>query len=574
MKTILKLGLLLGYAGTVSFVTAEVGAEKAWVSYEAESMATTGTILEPGYAAHTIQTESSAQQCVRLVEAGEHLEFSAAGPANAVVVRYNLPDASEGGGVETKLSLIINGLVIGKLDLSSRNMWLYGTYPFSNDPSFGKPRNFYDELQLAGLGIVAGDVIRLEKAEGDDIPIIIDLVDLELVPNAIDAPHNALSILEFGALGDGIADDSKALLDCIEVAQEENRVVWVPEGNYKLTQDVVLHSNITIQGAGMWYTKFVGDADLYDQADRRVRFKLTGSNIHLADFAIFGALNYRNDQEANDGVVGAGCIDSTVSRLWIEHTKAGVWVYNGTRLLIEGCRFRNLLADGMNFCVGTTDSTVTNSSARGTGDDCFAIWPAASDQGFLDDYVIPGNNVISYCTGQLTFLANGASVYGGANNRVENCEFIDIGTGCGILLSTTFPTSDEKLGIDNNFSGTTVVKNNILLRCGGYDHSWGWRGSLQICMDRRSISGLALSDLKISQSFSDGISVVGPGSAKNEGTLSKSYFKEVFVLGVGLGKAESVGLLIRSDAQGELLHSDCELSEIENQSSEFILRLN
>jgi hypothetical protein len=73
----------------------------------------------------------------------------------------------------------------------------------------------------------------------------------------------------------------------------------------------------------MWYTAFIGDEGLYNQSNRRVRFKLTGNNIHLADFAIIGKLNYRNDSEPNDGIVGAHCENSTISRIWVEHTKVG-----------------------------------------------------------------------------------------------------------------------------------------------------------------------------------------------------------------------------------------------------------
>ena len=114
----------------------------------------------------------------------------------------------------------------------------------------------------------------------------------------------------------------------------------------------------------------------------------------------------------------------------------------------------------------------------------FAIWPAVSDQGYVQD-ARPGNNVISRCTAQLPFLANGGAIYGGFGNRIEDCLFTDIATGCGILISTTFPTSDEGRKIDNNFSGTTVIRHCELIRCGGDDHSWSWRGSLQICLDRR-----------------------------------------------------------------------------------------
>ncbi len=108
-----------------------------------------------------------------------------------------------------------------------------------------------------------------------------------------------------------------------------------------------------------------------------------GSHIHLADFSIIGRLNYRNDNEPNDGIVGAGCADSSISNVWLEHTKVGIWIYNGVNLVIEGCRFRDLIADGVNLCVGTSGTVIENCTARGTGDDCFAIWPAASDQGFV-----------------------------------------------------------------------------------------------------------------------------------------------------------------------------------------------
>jgi parallel beta-helix repeat protein len=72
-----------------------------------------------------------------------------------------------------------------------------------------------------------------------------------------------------------------------------------------------------------------------------------------------------------------------VERIWLEHTKVGIWIYNGVNLVIDGCRFRNTLADGVNLCVGTSGTVIQNCTARGTGDDCFAIWPAASDQGFV-----------------------------------------------------------------------------------------------------------------------------------------------------------------------------------------------
>lgn len=562
--------LALGLFSLLLSVRAELGANMPWTTIEAEAMRGDGAVLGPEYGPHRLETESSGQQCVQLARAGGHVEFSATAEANSLVIRFHLPDAPAGGGLATTLRVLINGRAVRELPLSSRNMWLYGNYPFANDPAQGKPRNFYDEIRVKDLPVRRGDVVRLEKAADDGIACVLDLVDLELVPVPRNPPAGSLSVADFG--GRAGADVTAALQAAVAAVAPRGGVVWVPAGDYPLSGDIVVPSGVTIQGAGMWHTTFTGDATLYAQPDRRVRFKLTGRGVHLADFAILGQLNYRNDDEPNDGVVGAGCTDATVTRVWVEHTKAGVWVYNGTNLVIQGCRFRNLLADGVNFCVGTNNSVVQDCTARGTGDDCFAVWPAPFDQGHAELAEKPGNNVIRRSTGQLPFLANGASLYGGAGNRIEDCLFTDISTGCGILISSTFPTSDAARKVDNNFSGTTVVENCRLIRCGGYDHSWAWRGAFQICMDRRSIAGLRVSRVEVRDSLSDGFTVVGPGRAKGEGNLSGAVLEEVTVAGVGLGAPGRPGLWIREDAAGGIKLVRSHMSLVRNESPHFVVK--
>jgi len=558
----------IGMAGTGWADGAPVGAEMPWTTYEAEAMRTDGAVLGPKYGPFLVEMESSGQRCVKLAGPTESVEFTAAAPANALVVRYSLPDAPEGGGVESSLLLLINGKAVRTLALTSKYAHLYGTYPFSNDPAQGRHRNFYDELRVKDLAIAAGDVIRLQRTTSAAPVCFVDLVDLENVAPPLAAPAGVLSVREFGATGNGKTDDTEALKSCLAAAVKQGRPVWVPTGEYKLTGDILLPTGATILGAGMWHTTFVGDEKIYGHADRRVRFKLAGSRIRLADFAIVGRLNYRNDSEPNDGIVGAGCTDSSVERIWVEHTKVGAWIYNGTRLRIEGCRFRDLLADGVNLCVGANGCVIENCSARGAGDDCFAIWPVPDDQGFVQERR-PGDNAIRRCTGQLPFLANGGSLYGGANNRIEDCLFTDITPGCGILISTTFQTADEAGKVDNNFSGITAVKNCVIVRSGGYDHSWTWRGALQICMDRRSIAGLEVSGVAIRDSLSDAVSVVGPGSAKGQGTLSAARLEKVTISGVGVGAPDSHALRVRADARGGLTLVDSPIADVKNDSPEF-----
>ncbi|MGH7992945.1 MAG: glycosyl hydrolase family 28-related protein, partial [Limisphaerales bacterium] len=521
---------------------------------------------------YLVETESSGQRCVKLVDAGQYVEFIVRSPANGMVVRYSLPDSADGNGINSTLSLYQNGQFIKKLSVTSHYSWLYGKYPFTNNPKAGKPRDFYDEVRLKDLTFAKGDVIRLQKTDAEAPYCIVDLVDLEKVGPPLVAPANSLSVASFGAGGAGGTDDTKALRDCITEASKEGKIVWVPAGDYKLTGDIIVPSDVTIQGAGMWYTTFVGDAGLYGQADRRVRFKLTGHDIHLADFAINGKLNYRNDSEPNDGIVGARCENSTIARLWVEHTKVGMWFYVCSNVVVDGCRLRDTLADGINFCVDTRHCVVENCTTRNTGDDCFAMWPAASDQSFVQQAPAPGFNVFRHCTGQLPFLANGGAIYGGANNRIEDCLFTDISPGCGILISTTFPTADASGKIDNNFSGTTVVRNCELTRCGGFDHDWAWRAAFQLCMDRRSISGVDISNVNIRDSFSDGFSIVAPGSKKGQGMLSNTRLQNVNIPNYGIGADPRHGLWVRDDACGSMTIINSQIADVQNSSTNFIIK--
>jgi len=211
------------------------------------------------------------------------------------------------------------------------------------------------------------------------------------------------------------------------------------------------------------------------------------------------------------------------------------------------------------------NSTIQNCTTRGTGDDCFAIWPAThAVQKFT-----PGWNVIRRCTGELPFLANGGAIYGGDSNRIEDCVFKDILSGCGILVSTTFPTSNDKF--DNNFSGTTLIQSCDLIRCGGFDLWRSWRAAFQLCVDVRNLSGVQVRNVNIWDSVSDGFSVVASDGEHGHGILTDAVLDNVTIPNCGMGPSHRNGLLIRDDASGSLTISHSKIAGIRNNSADFTI---
>jgi len=531
------------------------GAAVPWTTYEAEDMGTTGTLLGPQYGPHLIASEASGRKCVRLSAVGDYVQFTAASNANAIVVRYSVLDTTDGSGTNYTLSLYTNGSFVAKLPLTSRYSWLYGAYPFTNNPGAGLPRNFYDEVRKLDLSINSGDSVRLQKDISDTANnYVIDLVDLENVAPPITAPVNSLSVTSFGAVGDGTNDCTSAFQNCINAAAG-SKTVWIPAGTYVISATLNLPSNTTLQGAGYWYSTLIGSAALYNNPSRRINLNGAGSNIHLADFAITGFLNYRNDTEGNDGLGGSYGTGSSILRIWIEHTKAAAWLYNSSGLVVDSCRFRNTIADGINLNRGMRSTIVTNCTARGTGDDCFAIWPSSGAQSYP-----PGLNAITHCTGHVPFLANGGAIYGGTSNRIEDCLFQDLPYGCGILFSTTFPVGT------NVFAGTAIAQRCDLFRCGGYDDGYGWRAALQLCLDSYAsgISNVQLSQLNISNSISDGLSIIG-----GIGRLSNAVATQVSIPNYGLGASGRHGAWASSETVGVLTFSNSTVIEHRDGSLKF-----
>ena len=245
------------------------GAAVPYQEYEAENASTNGTVIGPSRAVNdanvfnSIAGESSGREAVKLAGTGQHVQFTTACQANSIVVRYVIPDSSDGTGLSATLGLYVGGTRVQSLALTSHYAWAYGdptsTDATTNNPGDGYARHFYDEVRvLLPNDIPVGASVALQQDASDTAAYyVIDLIDLEEVPAAVSQPANSLSVTTCGATPNDGTDDGVAILNCMNQASKQGMVAWIPEGTFN-NAGTSLAVNVTVQGAGMWRSTISG----------------------------------------------------------------------------------------------------------------------------------------------------------------------------------------------------------------------------------------------------------------------------------------------------------------------------
>ena len=491
----------------------QYGATIPYMRYEAEEASRSdGTTLERSDDLESTAIEASGQSYVALKDQDSSLDFTATSAANALDLRFTLPDHKSG-----QVQVYINNDLAATLTLSSETAWQYVYKESVYDeptlaPGTAHKRFRFDEVHTLLNGqIQKGDHVRIVKVDQNDTEYGIDFIELEQAAPAIERPEGAVSIADYNGAqpGDGVADDDALIAAMDAAANTSSKKVYIPAGTWEFSRKIGIdHPGLTFQGAGLWYTNIFFTSDQREGGG--IVFNEGASNETLTDFAMSSNLKSRFGEDAQyKGFAGSAGANTRVANVWVEHFECGFWMgaYRDHEhmtytdgMVIENSRIRNNFADGVNFVQGTKNSTVRNSSVRGNGDDSLASWASNDLRSQSNSEASKFNSFVGN-TIELGWRAGGIGLFGGEGHVVKDNLIVNNFSGAGIRISTVF----KGRNFTYNNAGMTVTHNK-LVRTGTTDDFYGkQRGSIDFEEDQEvgQVLNVSVTDNLIVRPYAD-----------------------------------------------------------------------
>ena len=481
------------------------GAKMPYTTHEAENATVeNGATVQQSTDMESTAVEATNQTYVELPKKDAEVTFTVTEPANALNVRYTIPDGASG-----QLDVQVNGSSVGNLDLSSHSAWQYlkGDHEYDQAIDGSSARFRFDEtrLLLKNIQLKSGDKISLVKKKDDNVPYGIDFIELEQAPAPVAQGENSINIVDKGASANDDSDDTAALLAAVEEAKASGKSVYIPEGRFNFDKQVNIEAdNLKISGAGVWHTQ------LHFTSDKRygggIVFGHNSNGIELSNFYMDSNLTSRYNEDAQyKAISGTLGKDSKIHDIWVQHFEVGMWIgdYDQTGnmkytdgLIVENARIRNNLADGINFAQGTKNSTVKNSNIRGNGDDGLAIWSSISDG---TNAAAEENNKFLNNTIESGWRAAGIGIFGGKGHEISGNLIKDVFAGAGIRVNTVFAGHN----FDLNDSGIKIHDNTILRSGTTNDLYKLHRGAIDFQQVRGTIKNVDVYNNKLLNTLAD-----------------------------------------------------------------------
>lgn len=186
-----------------------------------------------------------------------------------------------------------------------------------------------------------------EKASDADLTTLEQTVTTHLddynqqIPKKMDKGAWYIDVKDFGASGDGVTDDTKAINDAINslpVGTFGGGTVIIPDGNYKISSPILLKNGVTLLGVSPQATRIFAKSNDFTliMADKSSRVEI--KNLMLDGAGFTGIY----------GVTISNSIGCKVENVWIDSSTRGIDTINSYYLYFESVRIMGTLT-GYNF---------------------------------------------------------------------------------------------------------------------------------------------------------------------------------------------------------------------------------
>lgn len=400
-----------------------------------------GTFItaEP-YSQDQLASEASDLQALTLNNKGESVAWTLDADANALTIRFSIPDNATGTGTQQNLALYDGDTKITDVTLDSYWAWQYTVkanvsekYP-DNTPSADKfARMRFDEADvLLPVTVKAGHTLRLVKDNDSADPMTIDFVEAEMAAAPLTFDEiEATDKVEYTGDGSNLP---------VFVTNNGGKTIYIGPGTYNVPSFIEIKNDGTrIVGAGLWHTVLNFTASPTNRRTYNRRGIHSSSNNCGVSGLTMNTLNnqryFENNPsfQAGKGFEGSWGTNSVIENVRVSHFECGAWIadYNGNasrNLRVTDCRFRNNYADGINLCSGTQGAVVSHCSFRNNGDDDQAVWSTGNWS---------QNNEYAYNTAENNWRASSLGFFGGQGNKAHHIAIFDA-MECGARINGTF----------------------------------------------------------------------------------------------------------------------------------------
>ena len=216
--------------------------------------------------------------------------------------------------------------------------------------------------------------------------------------------RDSLSVKDFGAVGDGVTDDTQAFQRAFNYVNSiGGGIVEIPPGTYRKGDAVgsrwIMYPNTTLMGYGDQSVIFFDDKDTVPRSGNDMLYVANGANVNFENFKITGtALTYTNETNQKQCLTGEYLDGLRLINLTIEKVRYMATAFGYCKnVVMSGNRLDYVVRDGLRVVQGE-NVVITNNTLRRVTDDAIAVHS-------LDAATVPGsatiisNNTLESCQG-------------------------------------------------------------------------------------------------------------------------------------------------------------------------------